>query len=106
MGAGTSPVPPNALLGHGLSGLPRITFSGSVKSVKSVAEFLQQNFYNKGRLKLQFEVKGQEYFLAFVEDEKRWFLFSPRTHGMLRLPVYVDAVTFEGLQRPSLHLAS
>jgi len=55
---------------------------------------------------LQFEVNGYEYFLAFVEDEKRWFLFSPRNQGMLRLPVYVDAVSFEGVPKPSLHLAS
>jgi len=55
---------------------------------------------------LQFEVNGQEYFLAFVEDEKRWFLFSPRNQGMLRLPVYVDALKYEGPQKPALHLAS
>ena len=41
--------------------------------------------------KLQFQVKGQEYFLAFVEDEKRWFLFSPTAEGLLRTPVYIDA---------------
>ena len=43
---------------------------------------------------MQFQIKGQDYFLAFVEDEKRWFVFSPRTQGMLRLPVYVDAVKY------------
>jgi len=64
------------------------------------------NFWNQGRFKLQFEVNGQEYFLAFVEDEKRWFLFSPRNQGMLRLPVYVDAVKYEGLSKPAVHLAS
>ena len=40
---------------------------------------------------MQFQVKGQEYFLAFVEDEKGWFLFSPTAEGLLRTPVYVDA---------------
>ncbi len=39
---------------------------------------------------MQFQVKGQEYFLAFVEDEKRWYLFSPTAEGLLRTPVYVD----------------
>jgi hypothetical protein len=49
----------------------------------------------KGGNTLQFQIKGQDYFLAFVEDEKRWFVFSPRPQGMLRLPVYVDAVKYE-----------
>jgi len=39
---------------------------------------------------LQFQVKGQEYFLAFVEDEGRWFVFSPTPQGLQRNPVYVD----------------
>jgi hypothetical protein len=60
----------------------------------------------QGRFELQFEVNGQEYFLAFVEDEKRWFLFSPRSQEMLRLPVYIDAANFEGSSAASLHLAS
>jgi hypothetical protein len=38
---------------------------------------------------LQFEVNGPNYFLAFVEDERRWF--APRAQGALRIPVYVDA---------------
>jgi hypothetical protein len=36
-------------------------------------------------------VKGKEYFLAFVEDERRWFLFSQIEQGIHRIPVYVDA---------------
>jgi hypothetical protein len=44
--------------------------------------------------KLQFEVKGQEYFLAFVEDERRWYLFSPTPQGVQRIPVYVDGPVF------------
>jgi len=39
---------------------------------------------------LQFEVKGQSYFLAFVEGERRWFVFSPTAEGVRRIPVYVD----------------
>jgi hypothetical protein len=41
---------------------------------------------------MQFQVNGREYFLAFVEDERRWYLFSPsNTQGLQRIPVYVDA---------------
>jgi len=41
---------------------------------------------------VRFEVKGQEYFLAFVEQEKRFYVFAPTPTGMHRIPVYVDAV--------------
>jgi len=44
---------------------------------------------------LRFQVKGQEYFLAFVEDERRWYLFTPTQQGMQRMPVYVDAPNYE-----------
>ena len=40
---------------------------------------------------MQFQVNGQEYFLAFVEEEGRWFVFSPTPRGLQRIPVYVDA---------------
>jgi hypothetical protein len=40
---------------------------------------------------LQFEVKGQTYFLAFVEEERRWYVFVPTSAGVRRIPVYVDA---------------
>jgi hypothetical protein len=40
---------------------------------------------------LQFEVNGQTYFLAFVEDERRWYVFAPTAAGVHRIPVYVDA---------------
>ncbi len=40
---------------------------------------------------MNFHVKGQEYFLAFVEDERRWFVFAPTAQGVQRIPVYVDA---------------
>jgi hypothetical protein len=44
---------------------------------------------------LQFQIKGQDYFLAFVEQEKRWYVFSPTAQGINRIPVYVDAVQYE-----------
>ena len=40
---------------------------------------------------MQFQVKGQDYFLAFAEEERRWFLFAQVGQGIQRIPVYVDA---------------
>ena len=39
---------------------------------------------------MQFEVNGTQYFLTFVEDERRWYVFSPTVSGVRRIPVYVD----------------
>ena len=55
-------------------------------------EFL--DFSNKGVNELQFQIKGQDYFLAFVEQEKRWYVFSPTPEGVHRIPVYVDAAKY------------
>jgi hypothetical protein len=44
---------------------------------------------------LQFRIKDQDYFLAFVEQEKRWYVFAPTAQGVHRIPVYVDAVNYE-----------
>jgi len=44
---------------------------------------------------LQFQVKGRDYFLAFVEQEKRWYVFSPTAQGVERIPVYVDGAKYE-----------
>ncbi|HEY8669501.1 MAG TPA: hypothetical protein VIL63_01555 [Terriglobales bacterium] len=44
---------------------------------------------------MQFQIKGQDFFLAFVEQEKRWYVFSPTPQGVNRIPVYVDAVKYE-----------
>jgi len=41
---------------------------------------------------LQFRIKDQDYFLAFVEQEKRWYVIAPTPEGVHRIPVYVDAV--------------
>jgi len=48
------------------------------------------------RLELQFEINGQTFFLTFVEDERRWYVFVPGAKSVERIPVYVDAVKFEG----------
>lgn len=47
---------------------------------------------------MQFQINGQEYFLAFVEDERRWYLFAPKPDGVQRIPVYVDAVKWSVAQ--------
>ena len=44
---------------------------------------------------MNFQVKGKDYFLAFVEQEKRWYVFSPTATGLDRMPVYVDAVKYD-----------
>jgi hypothetical protein len=69
---------------------------GSRESVKiCVIRGLNFRFRAKGVSKLQFQIKGKEYFLAFVEDEKRWYVFAPTAQGINRIPVYVDAVKYE-----------
>jgi hypothetical protein len=44
---------------------------------------------------LKFEVNGQQYFLAFVEEENKLYVFAPTPTGMNRTPVYVDAVKWK-----------
>ncbi|HEX3738716.1 MAG TPA: hypothetical protein VHV29_03220 [Terriglobales bacterium] len=44
---------------------------------------------------MQFKIKDQDYFLAFVEQEKRWYVFAPTSEGLNRIPVYVDAVKYQ-----------
>jgi hypothetical protein len=44
---------------------------------------------------LQFKIKDQDYFLAFVEQERRWYVFAPTAQGVHRMPVYVDAEKYE-----------
>jgi len=49
---------------------------------------------NKGRIRLRFEVKGREYWLALAE-ENRFYVFAPTAKGIDRIPVYVDAAKYE-----------
>ena len=49
----------------------------------------------KGVNELQFKIKDQDYFLAFVEQEKRYYVFAPTAQGVHRIPVYVDAAKYE-----------
>ena len=47
---------------------------------------------------MQFQVNGKEYFLAFVEDERRWYVFAPTAQSIERIPIYVDAPISEPLR--------
>jgi len=49
----------------------------------------------QGEEKLQFEVNGEDYFLNFAEDERRWFVFVPSPTGLQRIPVYIDVSKYE-----------
>jgi hypothetical protein len=49
---------------------------------------------------LQFEVNGQDYFLNFMEDERRWFVLVPTETGVRRIPVYVDVQDYERNRLP------
>ena len=44
---------------------------------------------------MQFEVKGQDYFLNFAEDEAYWYVLVPTLTGVQRIPVYVDSPSYE-----------
>ena len=55
---------------------------------------------HQGEEKLQFEVNGQDYFLNFVEDERRWFVLVPNETGVTRIPVYVDVQDYERIELP------
>jgi hypothetical protein len=44
---------------------------------------------------MQFQVNGEDYFLKFVEDENRFYVFRATETGVDRFPVYVDAAKQE-----------
>jgi hypothetical protein len=45
---------------------------------------------------MQFTVNGKTYFLNFVPDEGRWFLFQATSRGIRRIPVIDDAAPITG----------
>jgi hypothetical protein len=49
---------------------------------------------SKGVNELQFQIKDQDYFLAFVEQEKCWYVIAPTPQGVHRIPVYVDVAKY------------
>lgn len=44
---------------------------------------------------MQFEVHGQPYFLNFLDEEGRWYVFEPTSTGVNRMPVYEDTPKFD-----------
>jgi len=44
---------------------------------------------------VQFQIKGQEFFLTFAEDEQRLYVVTPTSDGVHKIPVYVDAAKWE-----------
>ena len=54
-----------------------------------------QYIWDRRENQLQFKIKDQDYFLAFVEQEKRWYVFAPTSEGVNRIPVYVDAAKYQ-----------
>ena len=57
--------------------------------------FARACFQGQRRLKLQFEVNGQVYFLNFADDQGKWFVVKPTATGVMAIPVYVDAPKYE-----------
>lgn len=43
---------------------------------------------------MNFQVNGQTFFLNFVPDEGRWFVYAPTPFGMQRMPVEDDGHMF------------
>jgi hypothetical protein len=76
------------------------------KTVCEVRAIRGLNF-RKGENELQFKIKEQDYFLAFVEQEKRWYVFAPTSEGVNRIPVYVDAEKYQtpGILETETHLS-
>jgi hypothetical protein len=56
---------------------------------------IRGSIFRNGVITLQFKIKDQDYFLAFVEQEKRWYVFAPTSEGVNRIAVYVDAAKYE-----------
>ena len=47
------------------------------------------SFWAKGEM-MQFEINGKQYFLNFVEQQGRWFLFTPARDGFEAIPIVDD----------------
>ena len=62
---------------------------------KNAGRMGHPGIFGKGVNEVQFKIKDQDYFLAFVEQEKRWYVFAPTSEGVNRIAVYVDAVKYQ-----------
>lgn len=50
---------------------------------------------------MQFQAKGQDYFLEYVDDEHSWMVFTQGADGIQRIPVYADG---NNLVRPGKNI--
>ena len=44
---------------------------------------------------MQFQVNEQDYFLNYVEEDGRWYVFAPTLTGVQRIPIYADVPKYE-----------
>jgi hypothetical protein len=78
----------------------KVLSSAGERAVSAVEGTPALQSWFQGEEKLQFEVNGQDYFLNFVEDERRWFVLVPTETGVTRIPVYVDVQGYERIGLP------
>ena len=50
-----------------------------------------------GRIKLDFQVNNETYFLSLAENERQWLVLVETPTGTRRIPVYVDELPSEDL---------
>ena len=67
---------------------------GSIQSVK-IRQIRGFVFGFESGVSMQFQVNGQEYFLAFVEKENKLYVLSPTETGLVKMAVYVDGAKQE-----------
>jgi hypothetical protein len=72
-----------------------VTFDQKVAGRRIGAPACIKEFMQTENEELQFEVNNQAYFLNYVEDEGRWYVFRPTGNGMIRIPVEIEAVHSE-----------
>ena len=76
-------------IGHGAGKTPARQLAGPFDKLRASCRRYRR------KPKLQFEVNQQEYFLNYVEDEGRWYVFRPTGDGVIRIPVEMEAVHSE-----------
>ena len=48
------------------------------------------NVGEQGRIKLDFQVNNETYFIDLADEEGKWLVFAQTPFGVRRIPVYVD----------------
>jgi hypothetical protein len=52
---------------------------------------------------LDFQVNDQTYFLGFGDEKGEWEVFIASPNGARRIPVYIDAATFDDVKVVAKH---